>query len=268
MERAFSDERHLVFGTEMGGGNPAGVILVSGQVDAATLQARATAVGLPVSAFIQSGTRPSVRFFTRSAELPFCGHGALAAGAAIMARSGADHATLLCGTSEVRVERRDQLFVLTATTAWVREEMPAASDLLQALGVCADQVARLKVASVGSPKAIVELRHERILRQLAPDFEALARWSQDNQVNGAYVYAMASEGHPLARAFNPLGGNDEDAATGVGAGALAWALDHPLLEWLRVLQVGAHSDRCELYARRLDERRTEVGGRVSRLPEI
>jgi PhzF family phenazine biosynthesis protein len=77
-------------------------------------------------------------------------------------------------------------------------------------------------ASLGSPKLLVPIKTAAILNHLKPDFDFIKKWSIENQVNGLYVYsADAPSGVDfIARGFNPKGGWNEDAATGVAAGTL------------------------------------------------
>src|SRR5262249_35862106 len=81
----------------------------------------------------------------------------------------------------------------------------------------------MTVASVGSPKLFIPLNALEALAALRPNFDFIKQWSLENQINGLYVYAQESV-NPLllqARAFNPKTGQNEDAATGVAAAALA-----------------------------------------------
>ncbi|MDB4986390.1 MAG: PhzF family phenazine biosynthesis protein [Myxococcaceae bacterium] len=162
------------------------------------------------------------------------------------------------------VERRADLFVLTSKQAWVKDQVAEAVSLYAALGVRSDRVRRAQAASIGSAKAIVELSDVEELQALRPASRDLSDWSFAHGINGAYVYARDAAGQIYARAFNPLSGVIEDAATGVAAGALAQALDHPYDRWLTVFQIPSHAPRCELHARRLASGETEVGGRAHR----
>jgi PhzF family phenazine biosynthesis protein len=257
-------ERWMAFGTGSDDGNAAAVFWLDPLPSAARLQELAKEADLPVSAFLLNTVPVQVRFFTRTAELPFCGHGALAVGASLMNRTGQSTASFQAASQSAQVQRRGELAVLVADQAWVKPEVPEPDELFAALGATPQQVRRARVASIGSPKAVVELHEAHILTSLAPNAEALITWSRANQVNGAYVVATDPEGGLLARAFNPLGGTFEDAATGVAAGALVWAIEKPFGEWQRILQIPSGASPCELHARRVGPQKTEVGGRVVR----
>jgi PhzF family phenazine biosynthesis protein len=90
---------------------------------------------------------------------------------------------------------------------------------------------QMTVASVGSPKLFVPLRSVEALATLHPNFDLIKQWSLDNGINGLYVYALESTDPLLlqARAFNPKTGQNEDAATGVAAAALALVFKENLI---------------------------------------
>src|SRR5258708_7966946 len=83
------------------------------------------------------------------------------------------------------------------------------------------------VASVGSPKLLVEVASEDILYFLRPDLVGITEWGRANGVNGCFVYTRtgASPNEYAGRNFNHLDVTLEDAATGVAAGALSVRLN-------------------------------------------
>ena len=249
-------------------GNPATVVWLAGEPprdDA--LAAEAARRGTPVTVFILPGEVTRVRFFTPVRELPFCGHGALAAGAVACQRAGTAAVPLRFGDQEIRVELDgDSIATLTMAgpgTEW-REPEPAA--VLAALDAVDVAVGEINVASVGSPKWLVEVRDLAALRALVPDYNTLADLSRAEGINGAYVYTRS--GVPvgvdmLARGFNPQGGVKEDAATGAAAGALAWRLRDQLAGRQLVLEQGVGlAERNRLVAR-IEGDRIYFGGCVA-----
>jgi predicted PhzF superfamily epimerase YddE/YHI9 len=77
------------------------------------------------------------------------------------------------------------------------------------------------IASVGSPKLLLEVADRTTLRALRPNLELIADWSTLHQVNGCYAYCRTGENEFEGRNFNHLDPALEDSATGVAAGALA-----------------------------------------------
>lgn len=265
----------LVFGRagDPASGNPATVLwLEEAPASDAALVQEAARRGTPATAFLWPGEVPRVRFFTTSRELSFCGHGALAAGAAAARLAGAAEVRMRAGEREVAVALEPGGLVtltLAGPGTLRREEDPAA--VLAALGVGGTAVAtEVPISSVGSPKWLVEVADAAALRALAPDMAALAALSRERGVNGAYVYARggaAAGVDALARGFNPHGGVAEDAATGVAAGALAWWMRDELAgSWLVVEQGIGLTDLNRLVAR-VDGELIRVGGRVTLVGE-
>jgi len=256
-------------------GNPATVLWLDdaegSEVSDDALAAEAARCGTPATAFLWPGEAPRVRFFTPTRELPFCGHGALAAGAAAARRARTASVRLRAGDRDVLVEV-DPAGIATLTMAGpgtVRTET-APGPLLAALRAAPDAAREIPIASVGSPKWLVELADAAALRALAPDMAALAALSRAAGVNGAYAFTRAGTAtgvDALARGFNPHGGVAEDAATGVAVGALAWWLRDELAgRWLVVEQGVGLADLNRLVAR-VDGDRILVGGAVALDPE-
>ena len=253
-----------VFGTAQGGGNPALIVRSGpGESQAKHLQELARREGLPVCVHLEeSGLERRVRFYSPARELPFCAFGALAAGAVILRETANSSASLRIGSREVRVDRQADTFVLTSLGAWVRDDIPEREVLFAALRLAPDEVRSLRIASIGSPKVLVELESPSHLTKILPDAPALALWSQVNRINGAYIFSTTSPYRLRARAFHPLADLREDTATGVAAGALVWSLGIEPHVWLSVTQLAPGRAPCEILARRLPNERTEVGGRV------
>jgi predicted PhzF superfamily epimerase YddE/YHI9 len=117
-----------------------------------------------------------------------------------------------------------------------------------------------EVASVGSPKLLVEVASEDILYSLRPDLVGITEWGRANGVNGCFVYTRtgASPNEYAGRNFNHLDVTLEDAATGVAAGALSVRLNADI-----TLYQGCNLDNpCVIRASRA-EGKIRVGGRVA-----
>jgi PhzF family phenazine biosynthesis protein len=117
-----------------------------------------------------------------------------------------------------------------------------------------------EVASVGSPKLLVEVASEDILYSLRPDLVGITEWGRANGVNGCFVYTRtgASPNEYAGRNFNHLDVMLEDAATGVAAGALSVRLNADI-----TLYQGCNLDNpCVIRASRA-EGKIRVGGRVA-----
>jgi PhzF family phenazine biosynthesis protein len=136
-----------------------------------------------------------------------------------------------------------------------------------ALSIAGEQVARLlnapslvlpsnpQVASVGSPKLLVEVRDADTLYRLAPDLAGITAWGKANGVSGFYVYCRLDDTTVEGRNFNHLDSALEDSATGVAAGALAVALGHGL-----TVRQGRATGRDCLVRARVEDGAILVGG--------
>ncbi|MDT0232948.1 PhzF family phenazine biosynthesis protein [Curtobacterium sp. BRB10] len=83
--------RYTAFAAEPGGGNPAGLVLDAAGLSDDQMLAIARQVGYPETAFVvgATSTGPRVRYFSPSAEVPFCGHATVALAVALAEREGA-----------------------------------------------------------------------------------------------------------------------------------------------------------------------------------
>jgi PhzF family phenazine biosynthesis protein len=248
------------FGANPGDGNPALAIEGDGMAPAAR-QAYAAARNT-TSVFVeQDGDVIRVDYFYPHMRSPLCLHATLAVAAVLFGRG--EHA----GTIAVQTAMKGQLLELSREGGdyFVRLAPQPAPQI----EVKVDQVAALlgapglalasmpRVASVGSPKLLVELKDAATLDSLAPDLAGIAAWGKAHGVNGLYAYCRLAPGVFEGRNFNHLDPALEDSATGVAAGALAVALGHEL-----ILRQGRATGRDCLIRARVEDQAILVGGRA------
>jgi PhzF family phenazine biosynthesis protein len=113
------------------------------------------------------------------------------------------------------------------------------------------------MASVGSPKLLVEVADVATLYGLVPDLPAIVAWGKEAGVNGLYVYCKLHNGSYEGRNFNHLDPALEDSATGVAAGALTALLG----QGITLLQGRTTGCAC-LIRTRIDGPDILVGGGV------
>ena len=213
------------------GGNPCPVVLGAGDLGTAEMQSMARAFGfetafvLPASADGQA----RLRFFVPEHEMEMCVHATVAATVLLARRGDVERPALI----ETELATRHVGWDLDAAEATVLMPGPSAappledpSALIAALGCAAGDldlaVGPLQAVSVARPKLMVPLLDERRLDALAPDYPRL--WSLCDELGVTGVYALtrrASHADVAARQFPVRAGYDEDAATGVAAGACA-----------------------------------------------
>jgi len=253
------------FGVRAGEGNVALVVLGHAG-DAAERQAFAAAAAKPACAFVDAGDEEAaftLDYFYPHTRSPLCLHATLAAARVLLERQP--------GPLRVRTAMRGQLLTLSmrdgdvfislsrqqAPSPALPEELPA--QLLAQPGL---QLASAPaVASVGSPKLLLEVADSATLAALQPDLPAIQAWGQQHGVSGCYAWCRRSDGAFEGRNFNHLEPTLEDAATGVAAGALAVHLGRSL-----TLYQGAHLGQpCKLQTM-LDGDQILIGGAATFAP--
>ena len=225
---------HLLkcFGAAPGGGNPALVV----EHDAGTETERQQfARERQVSACVFVDRQPDgaivLDYFYPHTRSPLCLHATLAAAHVLLAAPGAPASvtvhTAMRGQPLMLVRRAQDLFIGLAPQAppQVTIERYLPSELMgQHMQLLSPPV----IASVGSPKLLLEVADSTTLRALRPNLELIADWGRLHGVNGCYVYCKLGDGHYEGRNFNHLDPALEDSATGVAAGALAHHLQQSL----------------------------------------
>ncbi|MGO4378595.1 PhzF family phenazine biosynthesis protein [Pseudoduganella sp. RAF19] len=217
------------FGTRAGEGNSALVIRGDHSDEAARL-AFAKASGKPACVFIGDDQPPTLDYFYPHMRSPLCLHATLAAARVLLKDQP--------GPITVRTAVKGQELALTQQDGIVyaqmnRQPVPQveiSQDLpSKLLGNAGIQLASAPtIASVGSPKLLLEVRDSTALQALKPDLAAIAAWGKTNGVSGCYAWCRREDGSLEGRNFNHLDPKLEDAATGVAAGALTVLLNRPI----------------------------------------
>jgi PhzF family phenazine biosynthesis protein len=196
---------------------------------------------------------------------PLCLHATLAVAAVLFGR-GESAGTIAVQTAmkgqRLELSREgDDYFVRLSPQPAPRVDVGAEgiAALLRAPGLALASTPQ--VASVGSPKLLVEVHDVETLYALAPDLPGIAAWGKAHGVSGIYAYCRMAPGVYEGRNFNHLDPLLEDSATGVAAGALAAAPGHTLGNGLVLRQGRASGDDCLIRAR-VECEAILVGGRA------
>jgi predicted PhzF superfamily epimerase YddE/YHI9 len=115
------------------------------------------------------------------------------------------------------------------------------------------------VASVGSPKLLIEVADATALYALRPDLKRIHDWGRENGVSGCYVYCRLGDDRFEGRNFNHLDPALEDSATGVAAGALTAMLGHGI-----TLRQGFATGKSCRIVTSMDADTILVGGKVGK----
>jgi PhzF family phenazine biosynthesis protein len=199
-------------------GNPAAVMLLDSFLPDAMLQAIAAENNLSETAFlVRRGEDYDLRWFTPEVEVPLCGHATLASSAVVMERlePGRSRVVFHTASGPLTVERTASGYAMDFPA---RPSGPVSlpAEFNAALGV-------VPVEVVGDAfNYLAVLASARAVRELAPDFAAIARLDRD----GVIVTAPGDGGYDFtSRYFAPAKGIAEDPVTGGAHCALVpyWA---------------------------------------------
>ncbi len=203
-------------------GNPAAVCLLPGPADPRWMQAVAAEMNLAETAFVHPvADGLSLRWFTPAVEVDLCGHATLAS-AHVLWEEGR-----LGPTAAARFQTKSGLLTArrASTASWIELDFPATpaepavapAGLAEALGMIP------RAVGLSRFDYLVEAESEDVVRRLAPDLTALARFA----VRGVIVTSRAAtDGYDfVSRFFAPRSGVPEDPVTGSAHCALApwWA---------------------------------------------
>lgn len=223
-----------VFAPRPGSGNPLGAVLDAGDMDAASMQALAAWLNLSETIFFLppgAGADYRIRIFTPGAELPFAGHPSV--GAAWLAathglatpREGRLMQQCAAGLlpAEVQGDPQQPTIRLRSPRGRLLDAVPGTPP--GALAAIARPGAAIELWDNGPSWWLVEAASAEQLRQLKPDFGAIAEWTNATAATGVALFAReASPDHQLAvRAFCPgdAVGVPEDPVTGSANAVIA-----------------------------------------------
>jgi len=234
------------FTTEPFKGNPAGVCLLDGPVEASWMAAMAGELNKPATAFlIQQGGRWHLRWFTPAMEITLCGHATLAS-AHILWEQG------IASGDRIEFETAGGLLGAQRDGTRIALDFPAEPpvDAAPDRAAVEEVLAGTRVVWVGRNRLDVfaVLEDESAVRNAAPDLTRLAAI----ETRGLAITARSSvpEYDFISRFFAPRLGLTEDLVTGSAHCALGpyWA---------------AKLGRQELSAYQASRRGGELGVRVA-----
>ncbi|SKC40540.1 PhzF family phenazine biosynthesis protein [Plantibacter cousiniae (nom. nud.)] len=236
--------RLTAFAAEPGGGNPAGVVLDASALTDDEMQAIATEVAYPETAFVvdagvdDDDRHVRMRYFSPGAEVPFCGHATIATAVALAERRGVGRFTLETNVGplvvETALETHDDTGSITASFTsvepTVRElDAEVADRLLSLLGLDRsdlDERWPLRESFAGNRHPVVAVREQQVFDAFTFDPPAL-RTLMDEQgwagtVTVVHGHGFDDAGQLLVEARNlfPVGDITEDPATGSAAASL------------------------------------------------
>jgi len=228
------------------GGNPAAVCPLPEWPEDDKLQAFATELNLPATAFfVENETGFQIRWFTTLREIELCGHASLATAWVLYNRLGYTD-------ERIRFESQSgELIARNTGNGWIELDFPIAemkptstSDALWE-GLGAHPIACLSGLDI-----MAVFDDESIIRELQPDLQQLAKLP----VRGVIATAPGKDCDFVSRFFAPRYGIDEDSVTGSAHCALTpyWAQRMKKTEFVaRQLSKRGGEIRCSLKDQRV-----------------
>lgn len=213
------------FSETVEGGNPAGVVLDADSLTEDQMQNIAFEVGFSETAFVQKSKVADykVKFFSPKQEVDFCGHATVATFHLLSEiNSDATFFTQETNIGVLPVDIKNKKIMMTQPGPQFLEKYQP--DLAcEILNIEPNLLADTPVQSVSTAmsKLIVPLKPGTV-EFIEPDLSKIEKFTTNNPVNGVGVFESVSDSNLLVRYFNPEIGVEEDAATGVFAGPLAW----------------------------------------------
>jgi PhzF family phenazine biosynthesis protein len=233
---------HLAsFSTGDKGGNPAGVWIGDELPSAETMQQIAAEVDASETAFIAptTGSRRTVRYYSPTLEVSFCGHATIASGIVLGQEDGEGAYQLDTSIGEVEVTARQHDGRMEASLRSVdtRQE-PIDDALLQEALVCLHWTCDDLDGSVPPVKAyagawhlVLAVRGADTLANLDYDFDPLRALMEREGLTTLQLVWREQDGLFHSRNPFPISGIVEDPATGAAAAALGGYLrDAELVE--------------------------------------
>ena len=187
-------------------GNPAGVCILDNELDEKLMQKIATENNLSETAFaVKSNKGYNLRWFTPECEIDLCGHATLAAAFILMNYVDKSLTEISFSTKSgiLGVKKEGEFFTMNFPS-----RMPIECDiplgLEKALGTKIIKAYR-------SRDLLVTLNDEMAVKELVPDFNALAQYKD---YFGIVVTAKGDNCDFVSRYFAPASGVSEDPVTG------------------------------------------------------
>lgn len=197
-------------------GNPAGVCLLDQPLTPEQMQAIAMEMNLSETAFVARTSNPgffSLRWFTPTLEIDLCGHATLASSFWMRQSGWAKEGEIIhfdTKSGELRVKSEGE---------WLTMDFPLIPTFSDVHPFYSQEIFGFPIVHAAQLRKnwIFELEDEQAVRELVPDFGAIA----GNSEEGFIITARGTQGYDIvSRFFGPNVGVPEDPVTGFAYCAL------------------------------------------------
>lgn len=194
-------------------GNPTSVCYTGQLPDAATMQAVAAELNLPVTAFIakRKAGGYDIKYFTPITEIPACGHATLASARIAMMKDGEEKLTFHTTQNLIITAFSQQENILMSYPRYEWKKSAVEMETLQSLGISEYRAAAF---SAELETLFIELQNGDAVRKVYPDFRRLEKSSAS--IKEVVITSRSDDPQYdyLLRSFCPWIGIDEDPVTG------------------------------------------------------
>ncbi len=216
------------------GGNPAGVVLDADDLNDQQKLIIASKVGLSETAFVSSSNSATFKldFFTPTRQIAHCGHATIATFSYLRKLNRIQQGS----NSKQTIEGNREIFI-DGNMAYMQQLSPDYQDMgdqvgpvLKSLGVSENDLMenfRPVIVNTGNSFLVIPMKNEEAVLQINPDFDAINKISEDYDLIGYYIFSQSTRKSGRAagaRMFAPRYGINEESATGMAAGPLAYFL--------------------------------------------
>ena len=212
------------------GGNPAGVVVLDGEMTPLHMQKIAAYLNFSETIFLLKKSEHSyqARYYTPTSPIDFCGHASIAA-------FGVLHQLGLLSSTVCSLETQAGTCSISVTDPFIFLKLPLPvfgryvpeEELAAALGINVASITatdlKPQIVSTGLKDIVIPVINQDALFAIRPNHDQISLLSEKYDVIGMHVFALdpSSKVTAYCRNFTPRYGIPEESATGSSSGALA-----------------------------------------------
>ena len=213
------------------GGNPAGVVLDTDNLNIQQKQSIASQIGLSETSFVSSSSSAAFKleFFTPNRQIAHCGHATIATFSYLRQinriKDGVCSKETIDGNRDIFIDGK--MAFMEQLSPSYKDIEDRAAEVLRSLGIIGNDLLvnfRPVIVNTGNSFMLLHLKNEEAISHVIPDFEAIKKISEEYDLIGYYIFSEMTKlpGRDAgARMFAPRYGIKEESATGMAAGPLA-----------------------------------------------
>lgn len=203
-------------------GNPAGVCLLDEPIDVSIMQSIANELNLSETAFLIQNQKNlnafSIRFFSPTIEVTFCGHATLAASKLILDRLDQEKTTLTTHKGLVIDAVFDGEFIKMKFPLYETTAYQPKAELYEAFGINEPIATRF---AADLEMLIIEVKDKKAVLEIEPNFQKAMESSDEIKEVVITSKSTEEEFDFYSRCFCPWIGINEDPVTGASHSVLA-----------------------------------------------